>query len=444
MVQNEDGERSREGRAGANAALASAVDAVCAADPLRARAEAQRAELVERARLAATASYEVLVDPLVRSRAERREAAERALVAELATALRMSEAYVTGLIEESRLLVNELPQTLAALREGRISPEHARVILRAAVELPPEVRGRLDEEAAVVAADRTPPQLQRRLRTLRERLHPESTTERHRRCAARRAVWLDGGSDGMATLLLHLPAPQAQGAFDRIDRAARSLRELPGEKRTIGQLRADVGAALLIDGETDGAERRSTGTAVPVGIRPRVAVTVPVLTLLGRSDEPGTLDGYGPIDPETARRLAADAPSFTRILTHPETGAVLSVGRTSYRVPADLRRHLLHRDETCRFPGCTRAASAGDVDHGVEWQHGGRTDADNLAHLCRHHHRLRHTSTWQVEHRAAGVLHWTSPTGRRHVTHPARIGPPRGRAAPDREPGAVKDEPPPF
>ncbi|NQX05713.1 DUF222 domain-containing protein [Rathayibacter sp. VKM Ac-2856] len=444
MVQNEDGGRPPGVREHLDEALASAVGVVCVVDGFRARAEAQRAELIELARVASLTAHAALVDPRVTVRAERSEAAHRALIAELATALRVSEAHATGLIEESRLLVNELPRTLAALRDAEISPEHARAILRAAAELPPEVRGRFDEEAAALAADRTPPQLQRRLRTLRERLHPESLTERHRRCAERRGVWLDGDGDGMATLHLHLPAPEAHGAFDRIDRVAHSLRELPGEKRTVGQLRADVGAALLLDGETNGA--RATGTAVPAGIRPRVAVTVPVLTLLGRSDEPGTLEGYGPIDPGTARLLAADAPSFTRILTHPETGAVLSVGRTSYRVPADLRRHLLHRDETCRFPGCTRAASASDVDHGVEWQHGGRTDADNLAHLCRHHHRLRHTTTWRIEHRPAGVLHWTSPIGRRYTTRPAHSEPPPGAdGAPQiMQPNAAQDEPPPF
>ncbi|WP_162240165.1 HNH endonuclease signature motif containing protein, partial [Rathayibacter sp. Leaf296] len=165
-------------------------------------------------------------------------------------------------------------------------------------------------------------------------------------------------------------------------------------------------------------------TAIPRGIRPRVSVTVPVLTLLGRSDEPGILDGYGPIDPATARRLAADAPSFTRILTHPETGAVLSVGRTSYRVPADLRRALATRDVTCRFPGCTRSARDSDIDHTVEWQHDGRTDSDNLAHLCRHHHRLRHTTTWRVHHRPGGILGWTSPTGRHHTTAPETPEPP--------------------
>ncbi|MEB0268080.1 HNH endonuclease, partial [Cryobacterium sp. 10I5] len=72
----------------------------------------------------------------------------------------------------------------------------------------------------------------------------------------------------------------------------------------------------------------------------QVNVTVPVLTLLGKSAEPGYLAGYGPIDPETARRLAAGAPSFTRLLTHPETGVVLSMGRDTYKVPAALKKWL--------------------------------------------------------------------------------------------------------
>ncbi|WP_241985825.1 MULTISPECIES: DUF222 domain-containing protein [Cryobacterium] len=103
----------------------------------------------------------------------------------------------------------------------------------------------------------------------------------------------------------------------------------PDESRTLAQLRADAFAALLIDGVT----RAGLGR----GIRATATVTVPVLTLLGRGDEPGHLEGCGPIDPETARELAAGAPSFTRILVHPETGVMLSVGRNQYRVPKDLR-----------------------------------------------------------------------------------------------------------
>lgn len=165
------------------------------------------------------------------------------------------------------------------------------------------------------------------------------------------------------------------------------------------------------------------GTIDPrlLSLRPTVAVTVPVLTLLGRSEEPGNLDGYGPIDPATARALAANAPSFIRILTHPETGAVLSVGRDRYAVPADLRTWLRLRDQTCRFPGCSRVAVRCDVDHTVAFREGGargRTDAGNLAHLCRKHHRLKHTTRWSVEQRLDGELTWTSPTGRHYASRP--------------------------
>ena len=176
-------------------------------------------------------------------------------------------------------------------------------------------------------------------------------------------------------------------------------------------------------------------------MRPVVAVTVPVLTLLGRSDQPGHLDGYGPIDPETARVLAAGAPSFIRILTHPETGTILSVGRERYTVPADLRTWLRLRDQTCRFPGCHQAALRSEIDHNVAFREGGTrgtTDADNLAHLCRKHHRLKHTSRWQVSQAPDATLTWVSPTGRTHTSVPGMTIP--GVAPPD---AAGTDPPPP-
>lgn len=152
-------------------------------------------------------------------------------------------------------------------------------------------------------------------------------------------------------------------------------------------------------------------------------VTVPVLTLLGASEEPGTLEGYGPIDADTARRLAGHAPSFTRILTHPETGVVLSVGRDRYSVPRDLRDWLRIRDETCRFPGCSRSALHCDLDHAEDWQYDGRTENTNLAYLCRSRHRLKHNTTWKVAHARDGTAHWTSPSSRHHRTEPATLLP---------------------
>ncbi|GAA1708862.1 hypothetical protein GCM10009809_01380 [Isoptericola hypogeus] len=153
-------------------------------------------------------------------------------------------------------------------------------------------------------------------------------------------------------------------------------------------------------------------------VRPVVHVTVPVSTLTGTGEDPATLDGVTPLDPETARQLAALAPTLRRILTEPVTGAMLTVDRRSYVVPADLRAFLTQRDVTCRFPGCRIPAARCDVDHTIAWADGGGTDAENLAHLCRRHHTLKHESRWAVEQLDAGVLAWTSPRGRTYLTTP--------------------------
>jgi hypothetical protein len=190
------------------------------------------------------------------------------------------------------------------------------------------------------------------------------------------------------------------------------------KKRTLDQLRADITRALLLDGITpDG---------MGAGIRGKVMITVPVLTLLGLDEEPATLEGYGPISPEMARQIAGHAPSFTRLLTHPETGVVLSLGKTQHKNTKAMKRWLRVRDETCRFPGCSWPAVTSDVDHTDPWANGGKTDCDNLAHLCEPHHRLKHLSHWRVTQEPGGVLLWTSPGKRSYRTDPANpMGPPR-------------------
>lgn len=109
-----------------------------------------------------------------------------------------------------------------------------------------------------------------------------------------------------------------------------------------------------------------------------------------------------------------------RVLTHPETGVVLSVGREQYRPPADLRRLVTWRAARCMAPGCGIPADRCDIDHTVDWHHGGHTDATNLAPLCRGHHTLKHHTDWQVTARPGGALEWTSPAGRVYLVHPER------------------------
>ncbi|MEH0108125.1 DUF222 domain-containing protein [Tersicoccus sp. MR15.9] len=106
-----------------------------------------------------------------------------------------------------------------------------------------------------------------------------------------------------------------------------------------------------------------------------------------------------------------------------------------YRIPDRVRRALAVRDRTCRFPGCRRAAEGCDIDHVVAWADGGPSDPDNLVHLCRRHHVLKHHSAWTVAADVASApsgtdeevslersgidrLVWTSPAGRHLVTTP--------------------------
>jgi hypothetical protein len=93
--------------------------------------------------------------------------------------------------------------------------------------------------------------------------------------------------------------------------------------------------------------------------------------------------------------------------------------RRVYAPPPDLKRWLRVRDETCRAPGCNRRAGTCDVDHVSSWAGDGTTDAGNLAHLCRHHHRLKGSGYWRTTLHADGRMRWRSWWDRSYVSEPA-------------------------
>ncbi|PRZ38534.1 hypothetical protein CLV47_1201, partial [Antricoccus suffuscus] len=105
---------------------------------------------------------------------------------------------------------------------------------------------------------------------------------------------------------------------------------------------------------------------------------------------------------------------------------VYDVGKTRYRPPADMRRRVITRDVTCRFPGCTRKAAYCHLDHVIEYPNGPTADT-NLIALCELHHRVKHQTGWQLVLHDDASIDWTSPTGRRYTTHPPgrKTPPPR-------------------
>ena len=148
--------------------------------------------------------------------------------------------------------------------------------------------------------------------------------------------------------------------------------------------------------------------------RPHILVTVPAATLTG-GNQPGYLAGHGPITAGQARSIAADG-DLTRLICDPTTGALLDYGRTRYRPPDVLRDFVHTRDRTCVTPGCRAPAARTDIDHVEPYKPGqtvgGPTDVDNLASLCRHHHRAKDGGGSRLRHHPnTGDWTWTTPLG---------------------------------
>jgi len=368
-------------------------------------------------------------------RRDRVDLAQRAAAAEMAVRLRLSEQTIRTRATHIEALQERCPRLWDEFAAGRTSERHAVEAARLATSLPrdDETWSAFDDGVADTATKLTPAKFAVAARALRERVHAESIDARHRRAARDRGVWMTPELDGMASLNALLPAERARSIMARLDRAARHLRAAPDEERTVAQLRADVLADLTTMPAPD---RTTAGAPSPTpGLReeavssaaaarthpstPTVVVTVPALTLLGADNRPATLEGYGPIDLDTARRLAGEASSWVRLLTHPVTGAPLVLDRQTYRVPVALRRWLGVTSPTCVFPGCNRPARDCDLDHLTAWTDGGTTDADNLSPECRHHHRLRHETGWTPTHDPlTGELRWSSPLGETYDIDP--------------------------
>ncbi|MCJ1674731.1 MULTISPECIES: HNH endonuclease signature motif containing protein [unclassified Rathayibacter] len=378
------------------------------------------------------------------TRSVTRDLVERSVRAELAVAFGVSEREVSRRLETAQLLMEHLPLTRALLRDGLILWELGEAICRTASSLPETSRSALDERAADAAVRMTTTQLRRALGRWREELHEQPLAERHARAKEDRAVWVTPDVDGMATLCVYAPAPAVSGAYDRLRRISRTLRD-EGDPRTLQQLSADAAVDLLCDGDIIGTtpndEHRPDPTFVP-GVRAEVRLTLAASTAVGLDDAPAELDGYGPVPAPIARELIRTAASFTRVLTDPDTGAVVSAGRTWRTPPPQMRLHLQLRDQTCRFPGCTRTAATSEADHTIEWRNGGETSLENLVMLCTSHHHVRHGEQWSYDRvDDHGTIEWTSPTGRRISNRP----PPLPGRPPDPPPGPrFDDAPAPF
>jgi hypothetical protein len=211
------------------------------------------------------------------------------------------------------------------------------------------------------------------------------------------------------TMTVQLPAESF--AETRACLEARA-RQVPSDGETPWDQRLCDAFLELIRSAHPGAERRAT-TSSPYF----VVVHVPLAALLDESTAlAGDLERDGLISAEVVRQMACDA--TVALGVDDDVGHTMYEGRAR-REPTDAqRREVMRRDRHCRFPGCTNVTFT-NIHHVVPWKPGGRTDLENLALLCLHHHHLVHSAGWTMTGNANESLTFLGPSGRVMTSRPS-------------------------
>ena len=320
----------------------------------------------------------------------------------------------------------ELPATVAALREGRISLDQAAVVAR---HTPAE----FDATVAEFAQHATVTQLQRSVSRYDFTLHPDSVADDDGALPGELVpdgqdghvddqgpepaapAHLSMSVDGEGRFRLRYDAPAEVGAL--VEAALTEAKDhlfhaLSPEGDGVGGI-VDDEQKRSLDGDVSDPDRFPSD-----GGRPRVTWADALLLLATRSlDAAGSSDSGGAarraryrvqvhLDTDggwlTARPRLPQ--SIVRGLTCDGTltpvwetdGHPVNVGRAQRVVPPRTRVLILDRDRGCRFPGCGSTRNL-EIHHLVHWRDGGPTDDCNLLALCAFHHDGHHRREFTID-----------------------------------------------
>jgi Domain of unknown function (DUF222) len=435
---------------------------------------------------------------------------------ELADELHLTPLSAAEQIDFACTVSRRLPQTFAALAAGRIHPVHVRIIEDETRFLSDADAATADEVLAQTAPGQTFSELRHAAHKLVLKLDPEAAKKRKEAARGEAHVRPFRERSGNAGMVAReLPSDEVLASWQHVEQRALDLRAagLPG---TLRELRirayldllqerdsrseptgpAPVGSGPAADADQSppdsefpgppgpdpsgpGGPSGNGGPSGPGGPSPHpeptpgsgaapgpslaalITLTIPWDTWQGHRDTPGQADGFGVLDGDDARDLAAAAARHPRTRwcvtavypdgtaaahaclrgRHPPPGAgppgslprlitpLLPVTRgpcdhahaeVGYHPSRKLQHLIRARSATCTAPGCGRPAARCDLDHTVPWDQGGLTCECGLAPLCRHHHRRKQAEGWQLEQPEPGVLVWHTPAGRTYATTPTR------------------------
>jgi hypothetical protein len=335
-------------------------------------------------------------------------------VAELAAALGLSTDAGKSLLGHALELRHRLPRVWARVQTGDLQAWRARRIADHTITLTVEAADYVDRHLAPVAHKIGPAQTQRLVDEAIARIDPDQVVETAESSADRR----------------HVTIHDHQISFNGTMHIEADL---------------DIADALDLDAALSerAAAMKNLGCTEPLDVRRSLALGDLARTQLGLNlttvDQPAeptrtrevvlhvhltdtALTGNS-ADPELARLERGDRLLLadqirdwcgrpeTKITVKPIINLADRLATGAYQIPDRIRDHVTARDLTCVFPHCTRNARSCDLDHVVPYDPGGPTATENLAPLCRRHHRLKTHAGWTYTMIEPGTYLWRSPAG---------------------------------
>lgn len=310
---------------------------------------------------------------------------------ELGKARRLSPHAGRAFLRTARALVEQMPHTLAALEAGKLSEQRAEIVVRETSCLTAADRTHVDDhisrdhEKVSLLGNQA---LAAAVKTAAYRIDPQVVTHRAAYATSQRRVTMRPAPDTMVWLTALLPVAQGVAAYAALTKHADSVRAI-GDVRSRSQVMADT----LVE--------RLTGQATATGVPVHVNLVMGEKTLLGKSEDAATVQGYGPIPASVARTIVKGSgvtPGdrvgswIRRLYANPSSGDLVAMESKARFFPAKLAEMITIRDQRCRTVYCDAPVS--HIDHVTSHAKGGPTSFRNGQGLCEHCNYVKETPGW--------------------------------------------------
>jgi hypothetical protein len=362
--------------------------------------------------------------------------------AELGAGLGCS-TYAAGLLVGNALeLRHRLPRLWARVMDGRLPAWRACRIAEHTKALSPAAATYVDAQLAPVAHKIGLDRIRRGVEAAIKRHDPKLAASKERQAAAgNHGVWCsDEMTDGTCSIHIEADALDAQSFDQAIGRIAESLGTL-GDSDSIDQRRAKAvgviadrqGTLDLLADPEHGGTADATIRATKSSRRPQVVLYVHL-----HADAVAGGTGIARVEQLGPATLALVRQWLQRsdITLKPVVDLNSQIAVDTYETPDRLREQVLLRTPCCPFPWCNNLSRTKDIDHitpfrlhrGPDDEQAagppeGQTSTDNLAGLCRRHHRLKTHGGWTYTSPGPGTYLWRSPQGEHYLVDPSGTTP---------------------